>query len=100
MADHVAKRARALHAPGDARGFSRSIERVNEDERLQLFGLLPKWIIFGRCNLLLAHAARNAGACESILLHALFELFGCDLGKLQRDWGVGHEAAGRDLPPR
>src|SRR5262245_229309 len=90
IADDVAKRARALHALGDASRLRRGL-RMDEDERLQLLSFLPEWIELGGRNLLALDAASDGGANQAKLLHAALELLGGNLRILQRDRRIADE---------
>src|SRR5262245_16815765 len=96
IADDVAERAGALHALGDA-GRLRSGLWMDEDERLQLLGLLPEWVELGGGDLLALDAAADGGADQAKLLHAALELLGSDLRILQCDRRIADKAARESL---
>jgi hypothetical protein len=85
-----------LHALGDT-GRLRGRLRMDEDERLQLLGLLPERIEFGGCNLFALDTATDGGADQAKLLHAALELLGGDLGILQCDRRIADETARESL---
>src|SRR5262245_1318704 len=70
---------------------------MNEDERLQLLGLLPERIELGRTDFLALNAATDGGADQSEVLHAVLELLGGEFGELQRNRRVADETAGDRL---
>src|SRR5262249_5023005 len=80
VTDHVAERARALDALGDAGRLWRRL-RMDENERLQLLRLLPERVEPRGRDLLAFDIAADGGAHQSELLHALLELLG---GKLRK----------------
>src|SRR6202521_614721 len=57
---------------------------MNEDERLQLFSLLPKWIDVWGGEFFPLDAPTDQAATHILLLHALFQLVRGQLRELQR----------------
>src|SRR5262249_22675439 len=96
VTDHVAERARALDALGDAGRLRRRLG-MDEHERLQFLRLLPERVEPGARDLLACDIAADASTDQSELLHALLELLGGELRKLQRHRRVAHETAGERL---
>ena len=70
---------------------------MDEDQRLQLLGLLPERIELGGGDLLALDAAADGSADQAELLHAVLELLGGEVGKLQRHRRVADEAARESL---
>src|SRR5215470_14263081 len=92
IADDVAERAGALHAPGNT-GRLRCGLRMDEDERLQLLRLFPERIEPGGGNLLALDTAADGGADQAKFFHAVLELLGGNLRILQGDWCIADKAA-------
>src|SRR5262249_21380352 len=96
IADDVAERARALHTLRDASRLRGGL-RMDEDERLQLLGLLPERTEPGGRYLLALDAPADRGANQAKLLHAALELLGGKLRILQCDRRIADEATRESL---
>src|SRR5262249_31795046 len=96
IADHVAKRAAALHPLAYA-GCFRGRLRMDENEGLQFLGLGPERVELARRYFLALDAAADSGPGQTKTFYAEFKLLGRKLGKLQRDRRIGHEASRRGL---
>src|SRR5262245_41052323 len=90
IANYIVEGAAALDSLGDAGRLRRGL-RMDEYQRLQFLGFLPERIEARRGDLLAFDAAADGGADQTQLFHALFELLGGELGKLQRHRRVAEE---------
>src|SRR5207247_2337812 len=93
VADDVAQQPVALEPLRDLGGDARAL-RMDEDEHAELLGLGPERIELRIADLLAVDAAADAGAAQPVLLHAVLELLGGQIGILQRHRREGDEAVG------
>ena len=70
---------------------------MDEDQRLQLLGLFPEGVELGRGDFFALDAAADGGANQAQAVHAVLELLGGELRKLQRHRRVAQKAAGNRL---
>ena len=92
-ADHVRKIAVALEAAGQLRAGTIGL-RVDEHQDAELFDLGPERVKLGIGELLAIDAGPDGGAAQAVLLDAVFQLFGREIGELQCDGGEGDKAGG------
>ena len=92
IADGVRQQPVARQAP--ARLELRRAQGMHEDQHAELLGLGPEGVELRIAQLLAVDAAADASAAQAVLLHALHELLGGEVGMLERDGGEGHEAVG------
>ena len=73
---------------------------MDEDQRLQLLGFFPEGVELGGGDFFALDVAADGGANEAQMFHAVFELLGGELRKLQRHRAVAQEATGNGLTHR
>src|SRR5436190_6509604 len=93
IADHVVEVAVALEPVLEV-GRGASGLRVDEDHHAELLGLGPERVELRIADLHAVDAAADPGAAQPVLLHALLELLGGEVGVLQRHRREGDEALG------
>src|SRR5205823_3192852 len=93
IADHVVEVAVALE-PALEVGRGAGPLRVDEDHHAELLGLGPERVELRIADLRAVDAPADTGAAQPVLLDALLELLGGEVGVLERHRREGDEALG------